>query len=56
MVATEREAKLSAWAGFAVPDLNGVVDGLTAVAAAPVRLTATYYDTPDLRLTRAGVR
>lgn len=53
-MATEREVKLSAWAGFAVPALAGVVDGLREEAVAPVQLTATYYDTADLRLTRAG--
>src|SRR5437764_15273874 len=51
----ERELKLSAWAGFALPDLNGAIEGLTEVALPEANLTATYYDTADLRLTRAGV-
>src|SRR6266550_408239 len=51
----EREIKLSAWAGFALPDLTGAIDGLTETAMDAVQLTATYYDTPDLQLTRSGV-
>src|SRR5437763_16262521 len=51
----ERELKLSAWAGFALPDLTGAVEGLTEVALREASLTATYYDTPDLRRTRAGL-
>src|SRR5690242_9322819 len=51
----EREMKLSAWAGFALPDLSGAIEGLTEVALPEANLTATYYDTADLRLTRAGV-
>src|SRR3954470_21462461 len=54
-MAVEREIKLSAWAGFALPDLTGAIDGLTETVLAPVQLTATYYDTPDLRLTRSGL-
>ena len=51
----EREIKLSAWAGFALPDLSGAIEGLTETTMSPVQLTATYYDTPDLRLTRSGL-
>src|SRR4051794_28654798 len=51
----EREMKLSAWAGFALPDMTGAIDGLAEVALPTAQLTATYFDTADLRLTRAGV-
>jgi CHAD domain-containing protein len=51
----EREAKLSAWAGFALPDLNGVVDGAVALPLPDAKLTAIYWDTPDLRLVRSGM-
>ncbi|MCU1462489.1 MAG: hypothetical protein JWO37_2564 [Acidimicrobiales bacterium] len=51
----ETEAKLVAHAGFHMPDLDGVVEGVTAEALTPERLDATYYDTDDLRLARAGV-
>ncbi|MGH9189752.1 MAG: CHAD domain-containing protein [Acidimicrobiales bacterium] len=51
---SEREAKLEAWPGFVVPDMSGVVDGLTAAAAEPQVLEAVYYDTADLRLARWG--
>jgi len=51
----EREVKLQAWAGFELPDLTGVVEGLVAVTAPDQHLEATYYDTTDLRLARAGI-
>ncbi|HWW52327.1 MAG TPA: hypothetical protein VNY84_01050, partial [Acidimicrobiales bacterium] len=51
----EREVKMGAWAGFAMPDLTGVVDGASVSVLRPLRLRATYYDTPDLRLARAGI-
>ena len=51
----EREMKLAAWAGFALPDMTGAIEGLTEVQLPIAQLTATYFDTPDLRLTRAGV-
>ncbi len=50
----EREAKLGAWAGFALPDLTGVLDGVTVRALPERRLDATYFDTADLRLARWG--
>src|SRR5581483_4295957 len=53
--ATEREVKLAAWPGFYLPDLDGVVDGLQPAPLPALQLAATYYDTPDLRLTRAGL-
>src|SRR5438132_255205 len=52
---TEREVKLAAPAGFRLPRLESSVDG-HSVAPLPRRsLTATYYDTPDLRLARWGL-
>jgi len=52
---TEREVKLGAWAGFSLPDLNDVVEGVTAVPIPDRLLKAVYYDTADLRLARWGV-
>jgi CHAD domain-containing protein len=51
---TEREAKLTAPAGFDLPDLGGPDDGFLAEPQAARRLQTTYYDTPDLRLARWG--
>src|SRR5437868_15502119 len=52
----EEERKYAVGARFAVPDLSGCVpDGGEVVALAPVTLRATYYDTADRRLARAGV-
>jgi CHAD domain-containing protein len=51
----ERERKLAAWAGFELPDLTDAVAGLDAVERAEQALEATYYDTSDLRLARAGI-
>ena len=51
----EREVKLEAPEGFAVPDLSGAADGLVARIGGERDLDATYYDTPDLRLARWGV-
>jgi CHAD domain-containing protein len=51
----EEERKYEAEAGFAVPDLSRCLPpGGRVVEAPPVTLTATYYDTADLRLARAG--
>ncbi|MEA2687048.1 MAG: hypothetical protein QOE93_2243 [Actinomycetota bacterium] len=50
----EREAKLGAWTGFALPDLDGVLEGVTAQALPVRKLDATYFDTADLRLARWG--
>ena len=56
MTATiERERKLAGWAGFELPELDGVVHGLAAVPLSDQQLEATYYDTADLRLARAGI-
>ena len=51
----EREVKLGAWAGLVMPDLDGLVPGARVELLPPLRLTATYYDTADLRLARWGV-
>jgi CHAD domain-containing protein len=51
----EREAKLVAPPGLAIPDLNGLAPGATARTLPVERLDATYYDTSDLRLARSGI-
>jgi len=51
----ERELKLSAPPSLRLPPLGGIADGISAVARDPIRLLATYLDTDDLRLARAGV-
>lgn len=40
----EREAKLTAPASVALPDLTAVLPGLVAAPAAHQRLDAVYYD------------
>jgi CHAD domain-containing protein len=50
----EREVKLGVPPGFRLPPLHEIVEGVSALARPDVVLQATYYDTPDLRLTRAG--
>ncbi|GGL87041.1 MULTISPECIES: CYTH and CHAD domain-containing protein [Micromonospora] len=52
----EEERKYQVPDDFVVPDLSPAVpaDG-RITAQRPVRLVATYFDTADLRLTRAGV-
>jgi CHAD domain-containing protein len=51
----EREVKLGAGPAFHLPDLNGVVDGVTVTPPEAARLETVYYDTADLRLARWGV-
>lgn len=52
----EEERKYEVGARFAVPDLTGCLPpGGRVVERDRVTLTATYFDTPDLRLARAGV-
>lgn len=52
----EEERKYEVDQEFAVPELAGCVpDGGRVLDLAPVTLTATYYDTGDLRLARSGV-
>jgi CHAD domain-containing protein len=50
----KRELRLSAPAGFRLPDLDGI-NGVAAAPATRRQLLATYLDTDDFRLTRAGV-
>lgn len=51
----ERERKLQVWAGFEVPYLGGVAEGVVAAPLGDQQLEATYYDTDDLRLARSGI-
>jgi CHAD domain-containing protein len=51
----EREVKLQAAPGFHLPDLNQVVDGVTAGPDQEGRQETVYFDTPDLRLARWGL-
>lgn len=51
----ETERKLAGWAGFELPELDGIVEGVAAEPLAEQHLEAIYYDTPDLRLARAGI-
>jgi CHAD domain-containing protein len=49
----EEERKYEVDAAFVVPDL-AAASGCRVVAKSPLTLTATYWDTTDLRLARAG--
>jgi CHAD domain-containing protein len=51
----EREVKLEVGLRFSLPDLGGVLPGVSAVAIPDARLRATYVDTHDLRLMRWGI-
>jgi CHAD domain-containing protein len=51
-VTAERETKLSAPAGFRMPDLTA--DGFVATVREPQRLVTNYLDTADLRIARWG--
>ncbi|GIG86474.1 CYTH and CHAD domain-containing protein [Plantactinospora endophytica] len=52
----EEERKYDVDPDFTLPELSGVLpDGVRVVELPPVTLTATYFDTTDLRLARAGV-
>src|SRR5215218_623728 len=50
----EREVKLGVWPGFELPPLDDLPDGLQPERLKTRRLEATYFDTPDARLARAG--
>jgi CHAD domain-containing protein len=51
----EEERKYEVDPKFVVPDLSDALpDGAQVVALSPTPLHATYYDTPDLRIVRAG--
>jgi CHAD domain-containing protein len=47
--------KLGAGPAFHLPELTGVIDGVTVTPPEAVRLETVYYDTPDLRLARWGI-
>src|SRR5438270_5927544 len=51
----EREVKLAAWGGFSLPALDDLGPDVTVEPLKTKKLDATYYDTRDLRLPRAGV-
>ncbi len=50
----ERELKFTPGPSFRMPDLADPRAGLTTEPAETLRLQATYFDTADLRLARAG--
>jgi CHAD domain-containing protein len=50
----EREVKLAAPTGFALPELTRVTAEVAAAETLTEKLNTTYYDTRDLRLTRWG--
>jgi CHAD domain-containing protein len=52
---TEREVKLQAAISFRLPALDGVAEGVDVEPRAAQRVSATYFDTDDLRLTGWGV-
>src|SRR5882724_3855874 len=52
---SESEAKLAVEPGFELPDLNGVMEGVRAVALPEALLEAAYFDTRDFRLARSGI-
>jgi CHAD domain-containing protein len=51
----EREVKLQAAPGFHLPDLNQVIEGVTAGPDQEGRQETVYFDTADLRLARWGL-
>jgi CHAD domain-containing protein len=51
---TEREIKFAPPAGFRLPPLTDPGGGVFASPETTATLTATYYDTTDLRITRSG--
>ncbi|MHB8669843.1 MAG: CYTH and CHAD domain-containing protein [Acidimicrobiales bacterium] len=55
MSPAERELKFVAWTGFALPELDGLVEDVSAIPLPARDLHATYYDTSDLRLIRRGI-
>jgi CHAD domain-containing protein len=50
----ERELKFAPGPSFRLPPLTDPAAGVQAGPAETIRLVATYFDTADLRLTRAG--
>lgn len=51
----EREVKLLVDASFEFPNLDDILDGARATRVEALHQHAVYFDTEDLRLTRAGV-
>jgi len=51
----EREVKLTVPAGFELPDLSGVMRGVSALDRGTHLLEATYWDTDKLELLQQGV-
>ena len=51
----EREAKLEVDLNFALPALNGVLEGVVASEMPSAELVATYHDTADRRLLARGI-
>jgi inorganic triphosphatase YgiF len=51
----ETELKMEAGPGFRIPDLSGPDGQLTMTEPEVRQLTASYFDTPDLRLATAGI-
>jgi CHAD domain-containing protein len=51
----EREIKLGAAPSFRLPDFTDVETGTEVESAPARRISATYFDTDDLRLTRWGI-
>ena len=54
-VPTERDGQLLASDEFELPDMNGMVAGVSCGPARQRQLDAVYFDSPDLALARAGV-
>jgi hypothetical protein len=51
----EREVKLSATDRFDLPNLGGLIDGVTANPREDELLSTTYLDSDDYRLARWGL-
>ncbi len=51
----EREAKVSVWPGFRLPDLHEAVPWMVAAEPEEQLLDARFLDAPDLRLLRMGI-
>jgi inorganic triphosphatase YgiF len=47
--------KLAVGAGFRLPDLSGLAEGVVPGAQQESRTDSVHYDTPDLRLARSGL-
>jgi CYTH domain len=51
----ETEHKFEVGADFVPPGLTGLAPGLSVTGPVIQHLTASYFDTPDLRLAAAGI-